>query len=220
MRAPDPARRSAGEVFGQIKRLDGLTLDRESERFVRQIITALSTLEHEPPTWGNRAVNSKYLENLNTKIHELIAMLGAPPNVELSHALFSELDLWTLSNNRLLTLIDALEGTRQEARIKCQDLIGALADLRIRSDHLIDNQAGEHGSAGYQQFRAALAARLVLLKTGGKIANENSQSLYRQLGSLFLEVITGKEGRDVGERACDRALGVPVSTGTEKPQIF
>jgi hypothetical protein len=212
MRAPDPPRRSADEIFDEIKRLDGLTLDRENEKAVRQIITKLSASGDEPPTFGYRAENKEYLSELNTKIDELTALLGAAPDEDIFCLLFKEFNPGTLP---LPSLIQARDETRREARIRYQELISALADLRIRSDQLIESKAGKHRSAGHLQESAAFAARAVLLFTGNKISNDNSQSLYRRLGSLFLEVITGEE-RDVGERACDWGLSQPLERGTEK----
>jgi hypothetical protein len=214
-RAPDPPRRSADEIFDEIKRLDGLTLDRENEKVVRQIITNLSGPHgDEPPTFGYRAENKEYLSELNTKIDELTALLGAAPNEEIFYHLFNEFDPPTLL---IPSLIQARAEMRQEAGIRRQKLISALADVRSRSEQLIESKAGKHRSAGHLQERAAYAAHIVLLLTGSKISNDSSKSLYRRLGSLFFEVITGEE-RDVGERACDWALDQRLERGTEKPQ--
>jgi hypothetical protein len=169
MRAVDPVTqvtRIDDEIFDDIKRL-GLGL---IEQDVRKFISNMHLLKDKPPTWGYRKENLEYLANLGERIEALKTTLEAMPNDELLLALFTPELKVSPPDNRVSSFVREIDSMQDAAEMRHEELILMLTGLRAQSDQLADAKPGKHKLAGYQQFRAALAARLLMLRAGKRPA--------------------------------------------------
>jgi hypothetical protein len=77
------------------------------------------------------------------------------------------------------------------------------AELRISCEWVIDNRVGQHGGAGYQQERAAIASRVLMRRCGLPIiVDREANSTYCRAASVFYEEMTGQQEKDL-RRACE-----------------
>jgi hypothetical protein len=194
--------------------------DTSVEGFVRTLIAGLC-LEY-PPLTGNRAVNKKYAKKLRNQIDDLEATLKAVPEGFPLEFLFAPERFLSLlflaqfpAGEGATVQIDPKEiGTfAEQAETRHARLAEDLAKLRVQCDRIVDLRLGEHGSAGYQQERAAIASREVMERCGLPLTCSPT-SAYCRVASLFFEEMTGAYNVDL-RRECERMAHSPLCT--EKP---
>jgi hypothetical protein len=182
--------------------------------------TLISGLEQEiPPLWGNRKVNEEYAIKLRRRIDKLEATLKAVPEGFPLFLLFAPerfLSLFFLAQfpagqGATVEIPSEIDDNQPETR--WEQLAEKLAKLRAQCDWIIELQIGEHGSAGYQQERAAIASREVMERCGLPLTCSPT-SKYCLVASRFFETMTGEYDRDL-RRACEVIARAPLCT--EKP---
>jgi hypothetical protein len=87
--------------------------------------------------------------------------------------------------------------------------LSALSKLSERSRRILELRLGEHGSARYDQVRAAAVARELMERCGLPLAYTSTTSAYRVVASLFYEDMTGEYDKDL-ERACEKVARRPA----------
>lgn len=157
------------------------------------LIDAQRHLAKLPPLTGHERSNRKFAKRLKAWLEEGDKLLAPMPADSSPLLLFAPPGL-------LRSEEDILRAGHL-AEIKKATLAVMLNDLRSRCEWIISSGIGEHGSAGYQQERAAIAARELCEITSKSLAWSSSTSDYRVAASLFYEVITGEYDHSI-ERAC------------------
>ena len=194
MRAIEPTKRSDTEIVADIVRECG---DASVEKQVSILIYGLRVLKSSAPLVGYRRENQQYLAAVRKQIDKLEKTLRAAPEAFKFSILFASDESATLD-----TMF-------QEAEARWEYLSGEMARLRARCDKFIELGLGEHRSAGYQQERAAIAARELVERSSKPLAWSSPTSAYRVVAGLFYEAMTGEQGRDM-ERACEAMARVPI----------
>jgi hypothetical protein len=199
--------RSADEIVQDIFKL-GVRRTIALEQLARQLIRNL--VGYKPPAFGNRRENARYLQKLRNDINRLRRTLGQIPNDNLFLTLFApELKIWT-PDSRASSFAQALDAMMEDAKSRHGKYVLVLAVLGDRCGLIADARPGKHKRYGFQQYRAAMAARVFLVQAGEKATSGSWKSLYRRLTSLFNEAATGEQGADM-ERACDEVLRLPLT---------
>jgi hypothetical protein len=194
MRAIAATKRSDTEIVDDIVRECG---DASVEKQVRLLIEGLRVLKSSAPFNGYRRENQQYLAAVRKQIDKLEKTLKAAPASFKFTMLFAP--------NQSATL----DTMYQKAEACWEYLSGEMARLRARCDRFIELGLGEHGAAGYQQERAAIAARELIEQSGKPLAWSSPTSSYRVVAGLLFEAMTGEQGRDM-ERACEAMARVPI----------
>jgi hypothetical protein len=218
MRGPDKApRRSAEEIAHEIILKLGAGRTIEVEQIVRRLINNLRQIKDKPPEFGNRTENLEYLQELRNDIERLRKTLGGIPNDSLFLTLFApELKIRT-PDSRVSSHARALDTLMEDAEAQYGEHVLLLEGLGDRCAQIADARPGKHKHFGQQQFRAALAARVLMAKAGKKPTSGTWQSLYRRLATLFYEAMTDEPVPDM-KRACDEVLRLPLRVSTENVQ--
>jgi hypothetical protein len=174
------------------------------EAGVRGLIEGLRALKLYGPLSGNRSSNRKYARKLVVWIDGGKQLLAEHPENFNLNLLFAPEP----------AAGDHIEAVYQKAELRYGWFAALLADMRSRCDWIIEHKYGEHGSAGYQQERSAIASREVMDQLKLPLAYSSPTSAYRRVASLFFEAMTGTYDADL-ERACEAMAASKLVTGTE-----
>ena len=144
--------------------------------------------------------------NSSRRIDKLRATLEAVPDgFPLLHLLSPEkfLPLFFPQQRGITMQIapEVIDALKQETDIRWDRFSEELTRLREQCERIIELQVGEHGSAGYQQERAAIASREIMEQCGLPLSCSPT-SKYCLVASWFFEAMTGEYDRDL-RRACE-----------------
>jgi hypothetical protein len=191
MKAPDKLPpRSSEEIAADLVGIFGA----DQRHRIAILIDAQRQLAKFPPLVGYERSNKKFARRLKAWLEAGDEIFAAMPEDYPAFVLYAPPGPLN-SEQQLLAAADLAE-------IRKATLGTLLGDLRSRCEAVIKGGIGEHGSAGYQQERAAIAAREMCEQTGKPLAWSSSTSPYRKAASLFYEAITGEYDHEL-ERACE-----------------
>jgi hypothetical protein len=197
-------RRTDKEIVDDIRRgIRAANVDVPEAR-IRELIEGLRALEAYGPLAGNRTLNRKYAKKFIGWIDDGRRLLAEHPENFNLHLLFAP----------HAPVFERIESVYQRAELRYEWFAALLADMRSRSEWIIESKYGEHGSAGYQQERAAIASRELMEQFKLPLAYSSQTSTYRTVASLFFEAMTGICGADL-ERACEAMTRPKLNIGTE-----
>jgi len=215
VRTPDKAPpRSVDEIAQEIVTKLGAGRTIVIGETVRRLINNLRQIKDKPPEFGNRSENLEYLRELRSDIDRLRKTLGRVPNDNLFLTLFAPELKIRAPDSRGSSAAQALDAMMEDAETQYGDHVLMLDGLGDRCDQVAGARPGTHKNFGQQQFRAALAARVLMATAGKKATSGTWQSLYRQIAVLFYEATTDEQVVDM-ERACDAVLRLPIRVVTE-----
>jgi hypothetical protein len=172
---------------------------RATLEIISRLAGGVRQLKQHGPLPGFRKANKKYLHKVRDRLNGLeTALRDAPEGFPF-----------------LMLLAPYEAATLDEMYAKAENRWDYLAEelgwLRARINRLIETGIGEHGAAGYQQERAAVASAELMHACGLPLAYSSPTSPYRKVAGLFFEVMTGEQGHDL-ERACEAMAQVPIRT--------
>jgi len=185
MRAIEPLTLTTDGIATEISQaLDG---GPKIEGDIRALIDVARFLKDFGPFTGNQKANTKAARRLFKWIDEGEKLLNElPKGSALLEMLFGP------RQNAPVNSPEHLEAVVRQARAHYEDFLNRLESLRRRSEWLIQAKIGEHGSAGYLQERAAIAARHLCEKAGKPLAWSSPASAYRKVASYLYEAMTGE----------------------------
>jgi hypothetical protein len=169
-------------------------LGTEPDAYIQELVVAATGMSKFPPMKGNRKVNLKYAR-------QVLQWIGA------GQGLFADMPepflpfLFGLKQDGPVNSPERLEALVRPAQSEYAIFTAWLANLQASCEWIIQEKIGEHGRAGYQQERAAVAAARLCERFGRTLAWSSPLSSYRIVTGLLYEAMTGEPDRDL-ERAC------------------
>jgi hypothetical protein len=202
MRAVEPLTRTIDEIVREV--VQTLQTDQAFEPVVRLLVDGLRQLSKYGPLSGYRKDNKEFAQRLKRWVEDGENIFGKLPENFNVHMLFAPEDCGPLNTP------ERVEAMARQAELGYETLRRWLTTLKIRCEWIIRSNIGEHRHAGYQQERAAVAARELCEKAGRPLAWSSPTSAYRIVAGLLYEVMTGEQGRDM-ERACEFIAGRQIT---------
>jgi hypothetical protein len=199
MRPIEPLGRTADEVVAEI--VQALEAGSAIETQVRSLIDASRFLKSFGPLVGNRKANAKFARVILKWINDGEKLLAEFPHDPKEGSAMLEL-LFGPKQTMPVNSPERLEALIRQAGDNYEEFSARLQSLRQRCEWIIRERVGEHGSAGYLQERAAIAARYLCEKAGKPLAWSSPTSAFRKVASFFYEVMTGQADCEM-ERACE-----------------
>lgn len=177
-----------------------------SEREVNLLVEAVREQGQKPPLNGYRKANGEYAKKLNKWLEDGERLVKAHPDNFNFHFVFSPTP----------TAGESMPSLMHRAEERYDFFLAILVQMRRQCEWIIENKFGEHGHAGYQQERAATAARELMERHRLPLAYSSPTSTYRSVARLFYQAMMGEaDGEDI-ERACEVvARGPAIVIATE-----